>query len=417
MAFDFSKFKIPGLFSQKSEPITVIRQEQQADEKISFRRYGFIQAGMMKGRTEGLRICLDAVYEQHMADMERDVSKQEELRRPFKVTLQELAGLDEGLKSQVNMYDTELIPARKNRIEELRKEITEIRKNPEHYTGVHVGKAGFYIGVFILLLLSVYLFIFYSSASYSAFFKEFKVDDIVVTKAIFDANAIGNSLKDGVTELIFILTIPFVFIGLGYLIHKFQEGKGLVKYAKIAALLIITFIFDAIIAYEITEKIYNIKKENDLAGNLPDFSVSLAFNSVGFWLVIFAGFVVYLIWGFVFDFVMEAHSKLDIVKVNIKTKQEQIHALEEEIQQYQKTITDLKIAIEKNNIELKKLKQVIDGTIIHPKAVKEALSQFMVGWYAWLAEGREYNRSEHNRIYEDFLVGKISTIESVLNPN
>lgn len=41
----------------------------------------------------------------------------------------------------------------------------------------------------------------------------------------------------------------------------------------------------------------------------------------------------------------------------------------------------------------------------------------MVGWYAWLAEGREYNRSEHNKIYEEFLVGKISTIESVLNPN
>lgn len=417
MAFDLSKFKIPGLFSQKAEPVTAATTDQQPDEKVSYRRFGFVQAGMMKGRTEGLRICLDAVYEQHMAEMERDENKQEELRKPFKVTLQEITGLGEGIRSQISMYETELIPAKKTRIDDLKKEITDIRKNPEHYTGVHVGKAGFYIGVFILLLLSIYLFIFYSSASYSAFFKEFKVDDVVVTKAIFDANALGNALKDGITELIFILTIPFVFIGLGYLIHKFQEGKGLGKYAKIAALLIITFLFDSIIAYEITEKIYNIKRENDLAGNLPDFSVGLAFQSVGFWLVIFAGFVVYLIWGFVFDFVMEAHSKLDIVKVNIKTKQEQIVALEQEIHQYQNSITELKIDNEKNNTEIKKLKQVIDGTIIHPKAVKEALSQFMVGWYAWLAEGREYNRSEHNKIYEDFLVGKIATIESVLNPN
>ncbi len=417
MAFDISKFKIPGLFSQKAKPVAALMPEQQPDEKVSYRRFGFVQAGMMKGRTEGLRICLDAVYEQHMAEMERDENKQEELRKPFKVTLQEIIGLSEGIKSQISMYESELIPARKTRIEELRKEITDIRKNPEHYTGVHVGKAGFYIGVFILLLLSVYLFIFYSSASYSAFFKEFKVDDIVVTKAIFDANALGNALKDGITELIFILTIPFVFIGLGYLIHKFQEGKGLAKYAKIAALLIITFLFDSIIAYEITEKIYNIKKENDLAGNLPDFSVGLAFQSVAFWLVIFAGFVVYLIWGFVFDFVMEAHSKLDIVKVNIKTKQEQIVTLEQEINQYQNSITELRIANEKNNAEIKKLKQVIDSTIIHPKAVKEVLSQFMMGWYSWLSEGREYNRSEHNKIYEDFLVGKISTIESVLNAN
>jgi hypothetical protein len=241
-----------------------------------------------------------------------DENKQEELRKPFRVTLQELLGVNEGLKSQINMYETQLIPGKKARIEELKKEIIDIRKNPEHYTGIHVGKAGFYIGVFILSLLSIYLFIFYSSASYSAFFKEFKVDDIVITKAIFDANAIGNGLKDGITELIFLLTIPFVFIGLGFLIHKFQEAKGFTKYFKIAALLIVTFFFDAIIAYEITEKVYNIKRDNDLTGSLPEYSAGLAFGNVGFWLVIFAGFVVYLIWGFVFDFVMEAHAKLDM---------------------------------------------------------------------------------------------------------
>ncbi len=417
MAFDFSKFKIPGLFSQKTDLPTEIKTEAEEVEQISFRRFGFVQAGMMKGRTEGLKICLDAVYEQHMAEMRRDESKQHELRKPFRATLQELLGLNEGFKSQISMYETELIPARKNKIEELKKEIADIRKNPEHYTGVHVGRVGFYIGVFILSLLSIYLFIFYSSASYSAFFKEFKVDDIVITKAIFDANAIGNGLKDGVTELIFLLTIPFVFIGLGFLIHKFQEAKGFAKYFKIAALLIITFIFDAIIAFEITEKIYNIKRDNDLSGSLPEYSISLAFGNVGFWLVIFAGFVVYLIWGFVFDFVMEAHAKLDVVKVNIKMRREQIHSVEQEISQYESKITELRIASEKNNAEINKVRHIIEGTIIHPKAVKEALSQFMVGWYGWLSEGREYNRSEHNKIYEDFIESKVSTIESVINPN
>ncbi|HEX7845233.1 MAG TPA: hypothetical protein VF476_05475, partial [Chitinophagaceae bacterium] len=70
-----------------------------------------------------------------------------------------------------------------------------------------------------------------------------------------------------------------------------------------------------------------------------------------------------------------------------------------------------------NNAEISKLRHIIEGTIIHPKAVKEALSQFMVGWYAWLAEGREYNRSEHNNIYEEFISNKVAAIESVINPN
>lgn len=416
MAFDFSKFKIPGLFSQKDEPIESAAEIEPA-ERISFRRFGFVQAGMMKGRTEGLKVCLESVLQTHMAEEARSKIMQEERRKPFKAALQDSISLGDGLKAEIAMYENDLIPTKKNKIEDLKKEIIDIRKNPEHYTGVHVGKAGFVIGVFILVLLSIYLFIFYSSASYSAFFKEFKPDDIVITKAIFDAKAISNALKDGVTELIFLLTIPFVFIGLGYLIHKFQEGKGIARYVKIAALLVLTFLFDSIIAYEITEKIYNIKRDNDLTGNLPDFSVRLAFESVAFWLVIFAGFVVYLIWGFVFDFVMEAHSKLDIVKVNIKTKREQMLSLEQQINLYETKITELRIADEKNKGEINKLRHIIEGTIIHPSAAKEALAQFMLGWYAWLSEGREYNRSEHNKIYEDFVAIHITAIESVIHPN
>src|SRR5690554_6266244 len=138
MPFDFSKFKIPGLFSQKTDLPEDSPTNSEEVEQISFRRFGFVQAGLMKGRTEGLKICLDAVYEQHMAEMRRDENKQEELRKPFKITLQELLGANEGFKSQINMYETELIPSKKERIDEIKKEIIDIRNNPEHYTGVHV---------------------------------------------------------------------------------------------------------------------------------------------------------------------------------------------------------------------------------------------------------------------------------------
>jgi hypothetical protein len=417
MAFNFSKFKIPGLFSQKEEPANESKSVSEQEEKISYRRYGFIQAGLMKGKIEGLKICLENIYEQHKNEMRRDEARQEELRKPYRNALSDLLTVNNGIKSEITMYLNELIPAKKKRIEGIKNEIDEVRRNPQNYTGAHVGKVAFFIGVFILVLLSVYLFIFYSSASYSAFFKDFKVDDAVITKAIFDADAIGNSLKDGATELIFILTIPFVFIGLGYLIHKFQELKHSSKYFKITGLLVITFIFDSIIAYEITEKIYNIRRENDITGTIPEYSFGLAFSNVGFWLIIFAGFVVYLIWGFVFDFVLEAHSKLDSIKVAIRTMRDQITGLESEIKKYEDKITEMRIASEKNNGEINKLKNVIDGTIILPQTIRESLSLFMVGWYNWLAEGREYNRSDHNRVYEEFVAIKIEVVESVMNPN
>lgn len=421
MAFDFSKFKGTLFTTKPKEENKPLLEQNPVEEAISYQRYGFHQAGNMKGSIEGLKVCLNRVYQEHMAEMRRNETKQEELRRPFREKLQELTILKDGLKTQANTIENEIIPSKKKRIEELKKDISEIRQHPEQYIGNPVGKAGFYIGGSILILLSIYLFVFYSSASYSALFKNFKISDAdtnndgVLAKAIFDAKAIPNAWSDGFTELLLILTIPAVFLGLGYLIHKFQEGKGFAKYFKITALLIVTFLFDAILAFEITKKIYDVNAGNSFK-EMPEYTLSLAFSSVNFWLIIFAGFVVYLIWGFVFDFLMEAYAKLDLIKVKIRAKQDQIHGIEEEIIAYENEINQLKLTAQKHDVEIARLKDIIAGTIIQPREVKEALSQFMVGWYNWLSHGREYNRSEHNRTYEDFISQNVTVIEDVINP-
>lgn len=417
MSFDFSKFK-PDIFSIKSkEVITTEPVTTGTEEEISYERYGFRQAGHMNGSTEGLKICLHRVYQERMAEMRRDEFKQEELRKPYRAGLQELISKNESLENKVNTIRTESIPAKEKRIENLKHDIAEIRKNPEHYSGNGTGKAGFYIGLSILLLLTIYLFVFYSSASYSALFKEFAPDEAVVAKAIFDAQAIPKALTDGVSELILILTIPAVFLGLGYLIHKFQEAKGFAKYLKIVGLLLVTFVFDVIIAYEITEKLYDIKRNGIFENIPPPYSLSIAFSNTSFWLIIFAGFIVYLIWGFVFDFVMEAHSKLDAVRVQIKIKQEQIEALQQEIGLLEMSANEAKVAMDQNKGEISKLKSIIEGTIIATKEMSESLSQFMVGWYGWLSRGNAYNRSEHNKIYEGFIVTNVTKLETAINTN
>lgn len=422
MTFDFSKFKT-NLFTVKAkeEPKTVEAESTTSEEPVSYQRYGFHQAGNMKGSIEGLKVCLNRVYQEHMADMRRNEAKQEELRKPYREKYQEAATNKESLKSQIATMSNDIIPSKQQRIESLKKDIIQIREHPEHHTGNHVGKAGFYIGGFILFLLTIYLFVFYSSASYSALFKSFAITDAqgdegILAKAIFDAKAIPNAWKDGFTELILILTIPSVFIGLGYLIHKFSESKGFIKYLKVSALLIVTFVFDSILAYEITKKIYDVKAGNSFK-DVPEYNLQMAFTSVNFWLIIFAGFVVYLIWGFVFDFLMEGLAKLDMLKVLIKNKRDQIESLEKDIATMENKINDLKMEIQKNEAEMAKLKDIINGTIIQPKEVKEALSQFMVGWYNWLSHGRSYNRSEHNKTYEEFLAQNVTLIESVINPN
>jgi hypothetical protein len=355
---------------------------------------GRVKAQAHNGSETGLLTCIRCIYENHKEILRIDEIEQETAKRPYRIRLEEYRSQNTQYQSRFDRIKDTDIPRVRAKIEELSEDIREIRRNPQEYTEDKVSKAGFVIGATILFFLTIYLFIFYSSASYSTFFKEFTINSIGVVNSIFDAQALSKALTDGFTELILIVTIPFVFLGLGYLIHKFQEEKGWTKFPKIFMLIIVTFIFDAILAYEITEKIYNIKKENSFDLMAP-YDFSMAFHSVNFWLIIFAGFIVYIIWGFAFNFVMEAYGKLDIINVLIKAKKEVIQNRETELTNFDEALNSLTEQIGNNNTEIIKMETILaNSDIIKPKELENSIQQFFNGWLEYLTF---INRSENEK--------------------
>lgn len=346
---------------------------------------GHMQAGNLGGSLAGLKVCLQKLYFTFKDQIKDDHGKQEELKKPIRVSLEEQKGHIARWENRIKSILEEKVPTLKQRIETCKEEAAHIRKNPQEIIGDSGAKPSFYIGLIILLFLTVYLFTFYSSASYSAFFKEFSLSAIGVANAIFDPQALSKGVKDGVMELVLILTIPFVFLGLGYLIHKIQEGKGFSKFFKIAMLVIVTFLFDALLAYDITEKIYDIKARNSFGAEMPEFSISIALKSINFWIIIFAGFIVYLIWGFVLDFVLAAFGKLDKVKVVLREKEILTQDLNAEILQLNQDVDKMTHQIDITKTKVKKMMESINSTII-PREFEQVAYAFMAGWLAWMRE-------------------------------
>lgn len=354
----------------------------------NYENWGFNKASNLNGSHMGLLSCLARIREDHKRMVRLDLNKQNKLKEPYIDALNSQTEEIIHRELEIKNIKEEKIPNIKSKIEKLQNEIIAIKRDPTIIMPDKMSKLSFVIGLLILAALTIYLFIFYSSASFSAFFKEFSLNEIGVANSIFDPQAISIAYADGLTELILIISMPFVFIGLGFLIHKFQEQKGIAKYFKIAMLIIITFLFDAILAYEITEKIYNIKAENSFQ-EMPEYNVDLALSSINFWLIIFAGFVVYIIWGFVFDFTMDAYDKINVVKQAIKGKESEIKILDNQLIVLDNNLSKLTEAINTLKLKCKELKVKIDGVIIDTAEFDKILHEFLGGWLHWMTANKK----------------------------
>jgi gas vesicle protein len=343
--------------------------------RITYFQSGYGASVKASGNEITFGVCLKNLYNSYEDQCRRQKNEQEELKKP---SIEQ----KERVKSEIKKRETAIQIAEEkeqkqlDEIEKKRFEIIDVRENPNKY-GIDADrrpKAQFYIGLFLLLPITIYLFVFYISASYSAFFKDFETSSL--TAAIFDADALGKAISDGWLEGIFVGTIPFVFMGLGYLIHMFQKIKGWKAVAKLAVLLILTFIFDVILAYLIERKIFLYEA---LVGQ--QFTPEDAIQSVNFWGIIFAGFVVYIIWGLVFDFVMKEHENVDKIRTFINGRKEEIKNSLKSIDLLKNTQDEIKRDLASLQGQINEIQGKIDGFIFPIKQYLHYHYQYKEGWF------------------------------------
>lgn len=343
--------------------------------RITYYQTGYGASKKASGEPSTLRIGLHNLYNSFENLCRKQLNEQQLLKQPY-VEQQERERTDLKKRETARTIYVEQIKGIDSAIDLHKFEMVDVKGDPAKY-GIDSDKrpkAQFYIGLFLLLPITIYLFVFYISASYSAFFKDFETDTL--SAAIFDADALGKAINDGWLEAVFVGTIPFVFMGLGYLVHMFLKIKGWGGYVKVAALFILTFIFDVILAYLIDKKIFLYD-----ATLGQTFTPNDAVQSVNFWGIIFAGFVVYIIWGLVFDFVMKEHENVDKIKGFIRNKKESIKNaivkrtdLRTQVETVQQEITAI-------NGRISELQSKIDGFIFPVKEYLHYHYQYVEGWY------------------------------------
>lgn len=336
MPFDLTK-----LFSirKPQKPIPTIEIDSISELQVgeNYTSFGKRMCMMTHGSTLTLRVILQRIYHYERGQQLKDENMQKQRRDNI---IKEIENKDVEIseaQTQKNCCKQEIVNL-ENEIGELKeKRLEALNKNGEINK---MSRIKLILGCIILTILTVYLFVFYSSTFYSAFFKDFGATELSVGAAMFDAQTIPKAINDGFGELLFVLSAPIIFMGLGFALHFFSVQKGIAKYFKIAAIVIVTFIFDCILAYYIAKNIYDIEAVSSW-GETEPFNPSIAISSIHVWAVIFCGFVVYIIWGIVFDMTISAYEGLRSNKTEIGQLEQRLDSKKQQLAKKQNELNKI----------------------------------------------------------------------------
>jgi len=352
-------------------------------EKITYTQLGFRSAQKSQSAPDAIEGYLEIVYDKFLEEQKLDEQGLKDRISKLKAEVQQEKARKQDAIAEINANKRNKKDKEKE-IEELELEKIDI-KNGE---GETADTTPFIIGAFITLLLTLYLFVFYSSSGYSAFYG-IKPGSL----GFINPNVFADATNKGGGVIALIILFPVIFLGLGFLIHdSLEKNKKLVdnnkpkQYGVIITLLLITLIADAFIGYKISEGVHNNEFNAGRTDELWKFN--MIFSDINFYLVLILGFVVYVIWGFLLNYVL-SHPYLKTESEKIKLMIENIN---NRIGEKRKELSDIIAKIHKLEGELvtidnkveEKQKDIIgyeNGVIpINIASLKGSIGEFMGGW-------------------------------------
>lgn len=328
------------------------------DAKITYQQYGKKAAQNANANPDHLPDCLDVLYAQIVEEARLDetgrMNKIETLRKEV-----------EELEKQKNSFLSRQAGA-EDEVVHYQKQIEDIENNR--------GQADllpFVIGAFITVLLTFFLWSFYAASGYAAL-NGVKPGTQGFAGVFSALSTVFN--KGGFLAIITVL-FPAIFLAVGFLIHPFLEKKNFVA---IVGLLLFTFCLDAVIGYKVSENIHNNAFNAGLTNEQWKFD--MIFYDLNFYLILSAGFVSYVMWGFLLNYTLNKYREIQ--------PDSRIAGLRKKIREAKGSIQEMQAAVKSGDVAIikkeKNLNNYVEGkVVIDITNLKSYIGQFMGGWNAY----------------------------------
>lgn len=394
------------------------QNEQKMERNINFNdsdavlQYGFGIAADVKGSLESVKDSLDSFYQTYIDSLKMN----EEQKKQSVVEKEQMVAYYQNKLEHLEVEHNQIEQKKQTSYDKINEYKDRVLSVKSEVGTESVQSTILIFGIVVLVFLTLFLFIFYSSSIYSVLFGVPEDSLGFIIPDVF-----GASLENGVSTFLLIVLLPMIFLALGYVMHNImtknetleKEGRKK-KYGILIGILALSFAMDATIGYKISESLHHNKfmigETNDM------WQFSMIYSDVNFYLILLLGFATYILWGICLHQVLSnpamkslderARSLIERINENIKDEQEKIKKIDADLLINSENKSEVKIKIAKLQQEIIDIRK--GQIVVHFNSVKGYVGAFKNGWKSFLANyrGKEYAERagiELNKISEQWL--------------
>ncbi len=341
-------------------------------DRVHLRDFGYEQAGSAKGDPDVYASYLhrilngDLVANNYTGFSEEERKERLEQIKELESRLKEKEDSNEKVEGEIKTKEKEIDKYKKELIQ-----LWEARaKDNEKLKKETFSPLKFAVNLFLLVMLSVYLFFFYVSATFKALYVDFQgiAEHIAQGEGTGSIMPGARELADALQYNYLLFVVPFVFFAFGWAFHVILEIKHKARLGFLSMLIVVTFIVDFLLAMIISN---NTETAKALMG-LPTESWA---QSPSFYIILFLGFLVYIIWSILFDSLLREWDKRQVTQ--------NLRKILDHLQNDVKTLKSRLINVTTIRSKITDYRE--DASTLMHGNLKKYIDQFSSGWLAYLA--------------------------------
>lgn len=354
---------------------------------IDFETMGFTDAGKVGGSAAAFNISLERFFSRLLLNRDTQEynigSKNGEAEIKINMTKEKITAHS----NEITRLQSKVLPEAEANLMEATETMNEFKINPTKFVKEEEDRLLLWIYGCLSLFITVFLYFFYSSVIYSAVFRDISITKYTIFNSIFYPKAIEEASSKGLAAFMLVLFAPFIFLGLGLAIEHVKAKKNnKYQYAWVGVALF-TFLVDALLAYHISERIYNSKAINTF-GNVQPFTLFDAFVDLNFWIIIALGFCVYILFGYIFSLYNEQRSNKNKFKDFEKILLEKVENASNVVVNIKEDIKQLEEKIYSLNVSISEVHKEYDKIFYSPNELIKIISDYALGWIKYLQNAR-----------------------------